>query len=122
MRRVLSVLISFLLLSVFHAVAGPVRISSQEEFDSLGERIISRLQMEDSVHVKLDSGLYFFREHHLALDSLSFPGVSITVSGAGAVLVGRGTPRQTSAFEQGVVNLDSQIAIDALAPVRKAGL
>ena len=121
MRRVLSVLTSFLLLSVFHAVAEPVRIRSQEEFDSLGERIISRLQMEDSVHVRLDPGLYFFRERHLALDSLSFPGVSITVSGAGAVLVGRGNPTQAPAFGQGFVDLDNQIAIDALTPVRKAG-
>lgn len=121
MRSFFPVLTFFLLLSVFPAVAGSVRIRSQEEFDCLGERVLSQLQTEDSVHVFLEPGLYYFGDRHLVLEGLSCPRASITVSGAGAVLVGRGTPGQTPTFDQGFVNLEDLRAFDALGPVRKAG-
>lgn len=121
MRSVLSLLFFFLLLSLFPAVAGSIRIRSQEEFDCLGERVLSQLQTEDSVHVFLESGLYCFGERHLALEGLSCPGVSITVSGDEAVLVGRGTPGQMPTFDHGFVNLKNLRALDPLGPVRKAG-
>ena len=120
MRSFFPVLTFFLLLSVFPAVAGSVRIRSQAEFDCLGERVLSQLQTEDSVHVFLEPGLYYFGDRHLVLEGLSCPRASITVSGAGAVLVGRGTPGQTPTFDQGFVNLEDLRAFDALGPVRKA--
>ncbi len=120
MRSFFPVLSFFLMLSLFPAVAGSVRIRSQEEFDCLGETVLSQLQTEDSVHVFLEPGLYYFGERHLALEGLSCPRASITVSGAGAVLVGRGTPGQMPTFDQGFVNLENLRAFDPLGPVKKA--
>ena len=121
MRPILPILFFFLQLSLFPAVAGSVRIRSQEEFDGLGERVLSQLQTEDSVHIILEPGLYYFEERHLVLEGLSCPKASITVSGAEAVLVGRGTPGHMPKFDQGFVNLKNLRAFDPLGSVRKAG-
>ena len=77
MRSFLLFFISFLVLSSFRSEAGEVQVRSQEEFDRLGGRIRSELLSGDDVHVRLDSGLYFFSERHLVLDSLFCPGSAL---------------------------------------------
>lgn len=122
MRSFLLFLLSVLALSSFRSEAGDVRVGSQEEFDRLGERIRSELLAGGDVHVQLDSGLYFFSERHLALDSLSFPGSMLTLSGNGAVLVGGARTGEGPSFRNGFVDLEALRAFDAMSPVKKAGL
>ena len=110
-----------LILASFRSEAGEVRVTSQEEFDQLGRRIHSELLTGEDVHVRLDSGLYFFSERHLVLDSLFCPGSALTISGEGAVLVGCARPDETPSFRNGFVDLTQMRALDALGPVRKAG-
>ena len=119
MRRFVIIILSCLLLCRVSAEAGPVRVSSQDDFDLLGGRIRSELRTEDTVHVHLDAGLYFFGERHLALDSLVCPGASLVISGVGAYLVGARDGKKP-AFENGFVDLEGRKARDVLAPVRKA--
>ena len=121
MRSFLLFIISFLALSSFRSEAGVIQVRSQEEFDRLGGRIRSELLSGEDVHVRLDSGLYFFSERHLVLNSLFCPGSALTISGEGAVLVGCARPGETPSFRNGFVNLKEMRAFDAMGPVRKAG-
>ena len=103
------------LLSVVLSVTG------QQEFDRLDERIDSVLAAgEREVDVRFAPGTYFFREDHLTLSGIQVPGTVLRLSGDGAILVGGGDG-QGPVFENGFVDLTGRKAVDALAPVRKAG-
>ena len=96
-------------------------VTGQQEFDRLDERIDSVLATgEREVEVQFVPGTYFFREGHLTLSGIQAPGTVLHLSGNGAVLVG-GCDGQGPAFENGFVDLTGRKAVDALAPVRKAG-
>ena len=120
-RYSLLSILFFLLLFRIPVEAGPIRISSQEEFDRLGERILAELPLKKDVRIQIDSGLYFFREDHLALSGLSFPYTTLTLSGKGAVLVGRDDPGSPPSFRNGFLDLDNMRHHDAFSPVKKAG-
>ena len=110
-----------MLLSFLLAVILPV--TSQGDFDRLGERIDSVLAAgERQVEVVFEPGTYFFGEEHLRFSEIEAKDVNLHLTGYGAVLVGRSNSEDSSpVFENGYVDLEGQRAFDALAPVRKAG-
>ena len=104
-----------LLLSVVLSVTG------QQDFDRLDERVDSVLAAgEREVDVQFEPGTYFFREGHLSLSGVQLPSTVLRLSGEGAVLVGA-DDGHGPVFENGFVDLAGRKAVDALAPVRKAG-
>ena len=110
-----------MLLSLLLALLLPV--TSQRDFDCLGERIDSVLAAgERDVEVSFEPGTYFFGEGHLRFSEFEAKDVNLRLTGNGAVLVGSRSPEdQSPAFGNGFVDLERQSAFDALAPVRKAG-
>ena len=55
-RYSLLSILFFLLLFRIPVEAGPIRISSQEEFDRLGERILAELPLKKDVRIQISSG------------------------------------------------------------------
>lgn len=117
--RLLSILA---LMLIFRLTAGAeeIRISSQEEFDRLGERIRAELPTGNPISVRLDSGVFFYGEKHLNLDQVLAPNTSLSLSGQGAILVGRRDPEKEPGFGNGFLDLDNLRFLDALHPVKKA--
>lgn len=107
-----------MLLSLLLSVILPV--TSQQDFDRLGERIDSVLAAgERDVDVRMAPGTYFYRDGHLSLSDLQAPDAVIRLTGDGAVLVGAeddGTYR----FEKGYVDLSARCHVDVRQSVRRA--
>ena len=88
MKRILALFLS--LLPVVCPGAN-IRIGSQAEFDSLGERILEHIARgEENINVEIAPGHYFFHERHIMLEqkrngkvNLSLTGRDVTVSGQG---------------------------------------
>ena len=68
-----------------------IQISSQADFDKMGETLIGKIRSgEKDLTVKIQPGVYFFREDHLDLSQVNEPDVRITLIGEHATIVAEG--------------------------------
>lgn len=117
MKRFLSLLLFVVPLGCY---ATGIRISSQEEFDSLGKNIRQEISKgEERIDIDIMPGHYFFDEGHITLEGVNAGKVHLTIKGHDAVLTGRGS---NGAFnlEAGFVNLKKNTDVPYFTKLRFA--
>ena len=109
------------LCTFFLAVLGTVlSVTDQSSFDRLQERVDSVLQTPvEELIVAFDPGVYFYREGQLQFNGWNRPGLTVRLSGPGAVLVAADDGGGYD-LETGYVDLEAMKAVDVRDSVRKA--
>lgn len=70
------------------AQPSPIRVDNQEDFDSLGVRVLRFLDGEgEELEIRFGPGPFRFREGHLELDSIQAPGKTVRLLGDGTRLL-----------------------------------
>lgn len=82
---IIALILSFL---PFLLDAETIRVTGQEDFDRLGERILS--SQEDDVFVELETGTYYYREGFLDFRGWDRPGFRLSIQGNGSTLIPKG--------------------------------
>lgn len=67
-----------------------LRVSNQEDFDLLNERINNAIEKgAENIRIKFSSGVFFYKNNHLFLNMLDSPNTRITLEGHKTILTGK---------------------------------
>jgi len=91
-----------------------IKVTSQQEFDQLEEKILSALKTEPSlVEVQLAEGTYTFHENQIDLQNQKFPETSLKIVGEKAVITAAGFQMDGDMGSKTEMSPDTVEVIDA---------